>query len=62
MVNLVVVAVWMEYGDDLARWMPILTERSMAVVGWGTLALTWLVTVLVDPTRSDNRPRRGVPS
>jgi hypothetical protein len=52
----------MEYGDDLARWMPILTERSMAVVGWGTLALTWLVTVLVDPTRSDNRPRRGVPS
>ena len=37
MVNLVVVAVWMEYGDHLARLMALSTERGMAVAGWGAL-------------------------
>jgi NADH-quinone oxidoreductase subunit H len=60
-VNLVVVAVWMEYGDHLARLMALSTERSMAVVGWGALLLTWLVTVVADPTSGDNRPRREAP-
>ena len=58
MVNLIVVAVWIEYGDPLAKLMGLETERSMAVVGWGVLFVTWLVTVVVDPTRSDNSPRR----
>jgi len=30
MVNLVVVAVWMEYGDHLARLLALSTEGSMA--------------------------------
>ena len=57
LVNLVVVAVWMEYGDRLARLMALSPERGMAAAGWGALVLTWLVTVVADPTRSDNRPR-----
>lgn len=60
MVNLVVVAVWMEYGDYLARLTALPSDSCMAAVGWATLLLTWLVTVMIDPTRSDNRPRRGV--
>lgn len=62
MVNLVAVAVWMEYGDALARWMAVSTDWGMAAVGWLVLLLTWLVTVVADPTRCDNRPRRGVQS
>jgi NADH-quinone oxidoreductase subunit H len=59
MVNLVVVAVWMEYGDHLTRLLALPGDSCMAIVGWCTLLLTWLVTVIADPTRSDNRPRRG---
>ena len=39
LVNLVVVAVWMEYGDHLARLLGLSPERGMAVVGWGALVL-----------------------
>lgn len=60
MVNLVVVAVWMEYGDHLARLMALPAGSCMAIVGCGTLVLTWLGTVMIDPTHTDNRPRRGV--
>jgi NADH-quinone oxidoreductase subunit H len=60
LVNLVVVAVWMEYGDRLGRLMGLSPERGLAVVGWGTLLWVWLVTTMADPTRNDNRPRRGV--
>lgn len=62
MVNLVIVATWMEYGDHLARWMAVPDDMCMAVIGWCTLVLTWLVTVIADPTRSDNHPRRGARS
>ena len=55
MVNLVVVATWMEYGDRLASFPGLSPPWDMAVIGWGALLLTWLVTVAVDPTRSDNR-------
>jgi NADH-quinone oxidoreductase subunit H len=60
LVNLVAVAVAMEYGGDLARLIGLSPERGMAAIGWGILLLTWLVTVAVDPTRGDNRPRRHV--
>jgi hypothetical protein len=58
MVNLVVVAVWTEYGGRLAGMMVISTERGMAAVGCGVLLLTWMITTAMDPTRIDNRPRR----
>ncbi len=59
LVNLVAVAVWMEFGGGLAKPFGLSTERSMAAIGWGVLLLTWLVTVAFDPTGGDNRPRRG---
>jgi len=62
LVNLVVVAIWMEYGDHLARLLGLSTERSMAAAGWATMLLVWLVTVAVDPTRGNNRPRRPWPT
>jgi NADH-quinone oxidoreductase subunit H len=53
MVNLVVVATWIEFGSDFP-------DVGLAVVGWCVLALTWFVTSVADPTRSNNRPRREV--
>jgi NADH-quinone oxidoreductase subunit H len=60
MVNLVAVAIWTEYGEQLAPLMGLSAQRGMVVAGWGVMAIAWLVTVAVDPTRSDNRPRREV--
>ncbi len=60
MVNVVVVAVWMEYGDRLAKLGSLSTEQSMAVVGWSALLLSWLVITVFDPTATGNRPRRGI--
>jgi NADH-quinone oxidoreductase subunit H len=58
LVNLVAVAVWMEYGDGLAKPFGLTTERSMAAIGWGVLLLTWVVSVAFDPTAGGNHPRR----
>lgn len=60
MVNLVIVAVWMEYGDHLSRLLALPSSSCMVVLGWATLLLTWLATVIADPTRTGNRPRQGV--
>jgi NADH-quinone oxidoreductase subunit H len=53
MVNLVVVATWIEFGNTF-------TYGNMAAIGWCVLLLTWFITSIADPTRSQNRPRRGV--
>jgi NADH-quinone oxidoreductase subunit H len=53
MVNLVVVATWIEFGNTF-------TYGNMATIGWCVLLLTWFITSIADPTRSQNRPRRGV--
>lgn len=50
LVNLVVVAAWIEYGTG---W------TSMAVCGWIVLIAAWLVVMWVAPVNCDNRPRRG---
>jgi NADH-quinone oxidoreductase subunit H len=55
LVNFVVVAVWMEYGDRLAKLFGLAPERSMVVAGWAALVLVWLVTVVADPTRAARR-------
>jgi hypothetical protein len=54
----VVVAVCMEYGDRLAPLLGVSFEKSMALVGWIALLLSWLVITVADPTSSGNRPRR----
>ena len=49
-VNLVVVAAWLEYGTGLL---------GLAVCGWIILIVSWLAVTLSAPTTSDNRPRLG---
>jgi NADH-quinone oxidoreductase subunit H len=57
LVNLVGIAVWIEYGRPLftgaAEWI------VMAICGWVLLVVSWLVTTLATPSAPDNRPRLG---
>ncbi len=67
LVNLVVMAVWTEYGEQLAARAGVpesLNTLSMAVVGWTVLAVSWLIVTLAIPAHCDNRPRReaSIPS
>jgi len=57
-VNVVVVAVWVEYGDRWASAFGLPSKLLMAAVGVGTLVACWLITTLLDPTKADNRPLR----
>lgn len=50
MINVVVVAVWMQYGRELASWLNITPASGMMAVGWGTLFLCWLATSIINPT------------
>ena len=52
MVNLVVVAVWLEFG---ASGMPGLVQ--LAIAGWVVLGVSWLIVAAAAPVNSDNRPR-----
>jgi NADH-quinone oxidoreductase subunit H len=59
LVNLVVVAVWVEYGDCLASGLGLPgggTAVGMAGAGWIVLLISWLIATLADPTAGDNRP------
>jgi NADH-quinone oxidoreductase subunit H len=58
LVNLVVVAVWMEYGSRLAKYIGLPPLWSMVVLGFIVLGASWLIFTLFDPTIIDNRPRR----
>jgi len=58
MVNLVVVAVGVEYGTRLAGAVGLSPAAAMAAAGWVVVVLGWLVATLADPTATDNRPRR----
>jgi NADH-quinone oxidoreductase subunit H len=58
LVNLVVVAVWFEYGERLANAVGLPSALLMGIVGWGALFLSWLVSTWIDPTATDNRPLR----
>ncbi|HEY4761837.1 MAG TPA: NADH-quinone oxidoreductase subunit NuoH [Thermoguttaceae bacterium] len=57
LVNLVVVALWVEYGERLAKYTGLPTIWCMVALGWIILALTWFVFAWFDPTACDNRPR-----
>jgi NADH-quinone oxidoreductase subunit H len=58
MVNLVAVAVCVEYGDVLAARVGLSPTAGTAAIGGIVLVLSWLVATLLDPTAGDNRPRR----
>jgi NADH-quinone oxidoreductase subunit H len=57
-VNVAVVAVWIEYGDRWAAALDLPNKLLMAAVGAAALAVCWLLTALADPTVADNRPLR----
>lgn len=59
LVNLVVVATWIEYGAELGTLLGLGPAVSMAVCGWIVLILSWLVVMWAAPVHSDNRPLRG---
>jgi NADH-quinone oxidoreductase subunit H len=61
LVNVVVVAAWLEFGNRSAGPWGLSPATGMALAGGCALILCWLVTVLADPTQSDNRPRRVLP-
>ncbi len=58
LVNLIVVAVWVEYVDRLQKYAGLPPIWSLIFLGWAVLAASWLVFTLLDPTAIDNRPRR----
>ena len=60
--NVIVVAVWIEYGGDLAHLVGLSALHGMAAIGWIVLAVSWLAATLADPTSGGNRPRRDLPS
>ncbi len=55
-VNLVVVAFLVEYGERIAAATGLPTSLFLVTVGWSTLLLTWLMGTWADPTMTDNRP------
>ncbi len=59
LVNLVVVATWIEYGAELGTLLGLGPAVSMAVCGWIVLIVSWLVVMWAAPVHSDNRPLRG---
>jgi NADH-quinone oxidoreductase subunit H len=59
MVNIVVVAVGVEYGQRLAAAVGLGPVAGMAAAGWCTLLAVGLFSTMIDPTATDNRPRRG---
>lgn len=61
LVNLVVVAVWVEYGAQLAAWLGLSLPVAMAICGWAVLVAAWLVVAVCIPTTADNRPYRRLP-
>ena len=56
-VNLVVVAVWVEYGNRLAAMIGLPLLAAMAACGWCVLVVSWLVAIVAAPGSCDNRPR-----
>ncbi len=59
LVNVVGVAVWLEYGLAWTAGLGLPAWLSVAAWGWVLLLVSWLVVTLVVPADSDNRPRRS---
>jgi NADH-quinone oxidoreductase subunit H len=57
MVNLVVVAICMEYGPRLVGGTGLTNWMLLAATGWTTLVVSYLAVTVLSPATSDNRPR-----
>ena len=62
LVNLVVVAFWVEYGSAIAARCGRPPAACMSLAGFLILVLGWFVATKLDPTLDDNRPRRRLVS
>jgi NADH-quinone oxidoreductase subunit H len=60
LVNFVVVAAWIEFGDQVSRLLRLSGGWSMAAVGWSALLASWLVITLIDPTAARSGKRSMV--
>jgi NADH-quinone oxidoreductase subunit H len=58
LVNLLMIAVWVEYGPAWAHWLRVPVWAAAAGVGWTVLVVAWLIVTVAVPVSSDNRPRR----
>lgn len=58
LVNLVMVAAWVEYGPVLTAATHVPAPVAGAVVGWVVMVIAWLIVTVAVPVASDNRPRR----
>lgn len=56
--NIVVVAVAIEYADHWASVVGVSTPTAATLAGWGALALAVVLTAWADPVTADNRPMR----
>lgn len=58
MVNLVFLAVWVEYGTRWSDTLGLPGGLAMAAAGWLVLVGSWVAVAMLTPATSDNRPRR----
>lgn len=56
-VNVLVVALWVEYGKRLVSATGLSTGMLAGLIGWTVLVVAWLVVTVLVPPSSDNRPR-----
>jgi NADH-quinone oxidoreductase subunit H len=59
LVNLLAVAVWLEYGTRLVDALGLSGGILMGIFGWAVLIVTWAVLTWLAPETTDNRPRFG---
>jgi hypothetical protein len=60
LVNLVAVAVMVEYGGTLQAAYGNSVYWLFAIGGWLVLIAAWVIAAIVSPSHDDNRPRRPV--
>ena len=59
LVNLVSVAVLVEYGDGIAAALDTTPNVATAAIGWGVLVVSCVAAGILRPLRTDNQPRLG---
>lgn len=59
-VNVVVVAFWVEYGKRLAQATGLSEGVWLGLAGWAALVVSWGVVTALAPAAVDNRPRLGL--
>ncbi len=57
LVNLLAVAVWLEYGARVVGALGLAGGVLMAIFGWAVLVVTWALVAWLVPEKPDNRPR-----